>query len=141
MTCTWKYCLKSENEVSLQEDHRQYSWHRSKKRYCVCLKTKMLCICRFSPYRSVWLEFSRTVTSKAILNSNRSVFINMNFIFLLAACANILVDSFPFKCLSCLWLLIWSNRVWESWYLIIWLEITVLISAREIWTVTFSNWP
>ena len=33
--------------------------------------------------------------------------------------------------MSCLWSLIWSNRVWGSWYLIIWMEITVQSSAMN----------
>ena len=44
---------------------------------------------------------------------------NMDFVFLLAACANTLADSFPYKYMSCLWLLIWSKRLWGSEYLII----------------------
>ena len=64
----------------------------------------------------------------------------MNLVFLLAACVNSLVDGFPFKSMSSLWSLNWPNRVWESWYLIIWLKTTVQSSAISFWTVTFSNW-
>ena len=71
--------------------------------------------------------------------NNRPVFIKMNLALLLAAYANSL-DSFPYKYMSYLWSLIWSNCVWRSWYLIIWLEITVQSSAMNFWTVTFSNW-
>ena len=69
--------------------------------------------------------------------SNRSVFENMNLVFSLAACANSLVVSFPFKYMSCLWFL---NHVWGSWYLIMWLEITAQIFAMGFWAVTFLNW-
>ena len=49
----------------------------------------------------------------------------MNLVFLLGACANRLLDSFPYKNMSCLWSLIWWNPIWGSWYLITWLGITV----------------
>ena len=39
------------------------------------------------------------------------------------------MDSFPHKYTSCLWSLIWWNRVCGSWCLIIWLEITVQSST------------
>ena len=44
------------------------------------------------------------------------------------------------RLLLCLLSLIWSNRVRTSWYLIIWLEITVQRSAMEFWVFPFSNW-
>ena len=72
--------------------------------------------------------------------SNCTGFANMNVVFLLTASANSLMDNFPLKYMSYLWSLIWSNRVWGSWYLIIWLEITVLSSAMGFWTVAFSSW-
>ena len=63
----------------------------------------------------------------------------MNLVFLLAVCADSLVDNF--SCImSCLWSLIWSNRVWGSWCLFIWWEITVPSSAKDFWIVTFSKW-
>ena len=96
----------------------------------------------FSTYRSVCLELFLAVTSETILKkkSNCTGFANMNVVFLLTASANSLMDNFPLKYMSYLWSLIWSNRVWESWYLIIWLEITVLSSAMGFWTVAFSSW-
>ena len=69
--------------------------------------------------------------------SSRSVFENMNLVFSLAACANSLVVSFPFKYMSCLWFL---NHVWGSLYLTMWLEITAQSFAMSFWTVTFLNW-
>ena len=51
--------------------------------------------------------------------SNRPVFINMNWVFLLTACNNSSVESFPYKYISCSGQIIWSNRVWGSRYLII----------------------
>ena len=59
---------------------------------------------------------------------------------LLAACTNSSVSSFPYKYMSCLPSLIWSNRVWISWYLIIWSEITVQSSTMDFWIVIFPNW-
>ena len=55
----------------------------------------------------------------------------MDFVFSLIVCANGLVDSFPYKYMSCLWSLTWSKRVLGNWYLITWLEITVRNSAME----------
>ena len=72
--------------------------------------------------------------------SSPLVFLNMNLLFLLDVCANSLVDSSTCKYMSCLWSLIWSNRVWGSWYLIIWLDITVQSFPMDFWTVTFSSW-
>ena len=86
---------------------------------------------------------------------NYPVFVNMNLVFLLAACANRLVDSVSYKYISCLWWLIWSKHVWGNWYLIIWLEITVQSSDSYFfkltwgsyclelyfWTVNFKNYP
>ena len=71
--------------------------------------------------------------------SNRPVFVNMNIVFLLPASANSLVDSFSFKYMSCLLSLIRLNRIWGSWYLIIWLEITVQSSELGFWTVFFQT--
>ena len=72
--------------------------------------------------------------------SNFPVFVNMSLEFLLPACAKSLVDSSPYKYMSCLWSLIWMNRVWGSWYLIIWLKINAHSSTMDFWAVTFSNW-
>ena len=49
----------------------------------------------------------------------------------------LLVDSFPCKYMLCLWSLIWSNRVWGSWYLINSLENTIHSSAMIFWVVIF----
>ena len=35
--------------------------------------------------------------------------------------------------------LIWSNRVWGNWWLIIWLEIAVRSSAMDFWRVIFQT--
>ena len=83
------------------------------------------------------LEFFWSITSEAILKELSSFCKYKIFVFLLAACTNSLVDSFPYKYMSCLWLLIWSNRIWGTWYLTILLEITVPSSALDFWTVTF----
>ena len=40
--------------------------------------------------------------------------------------------------MSCLWSPILSNRVWGSWYLIIWLEISVQSSTIDFWTGFFK---
>ena len=69
--------------------------------------------------------------------SDRTIFVNMHLGFLLAACANSLVDSFPYNHMSCLWSLIWTNRISGSWHLIIRLEITVQSSTMGFWTVSF----
>ena len=61
----------------------------------------------------------------------------MDLVFLLAACANSFADNFPYKYMSCLWSLIWSNRVWGSEYLITWLGITVESSAMDFWNSYF----
>ena len=74
------------------------------------------------------------------VKSDRNVFVNMNLVFLLAACAISLVDSILYKYMSWLWSLISSKRVWGSWYLIIWLEITAWSSPMDFWTISFSNW-
>ena len=71
---------------------------------------------------------------------DRPIFGKMNLVFLLATCANSLVESFPYKYMLFLWSLIWSNRVWGSWYVIIWLEITVHCSAMDFRRVASSNW-
>ena len=71
--------------------------------------------------------------------NNHLHFVNINLVFLvflLALLPNGLVDSFPFKYISCLRSLFWLNRIWESWYLIIWLEITAWHSIMGFWTVT-----
>ena len=47
------------------------------------------CLLRIFPYCHFW--------NHTYENSNRPVFVNMNLVFLLAICANILVDSLPFK--------------------------------------------
>ena len=41
----------------------------------------------------------------------------MKLPFLWVVCANSLVDSPPYKYVSYLWSLIWSNRIWGSWNL------------------------
>ena len=64
--------------------------------------------------------------------SNHPVFINMNLVFLLASCANSLVERFPCKFMSWLWSLIGSNFVCGN-------EITVQSSAMVFWTVTFQT--
>ena len=78
---------------------------------------------------------------------------NTDLVFLLDACANSLVDSFPYKCMSCLWSLIWSNRVWGSWYLITWFcngllgsyffKLTLGNDCLQLcfWTIAFKNHP
>ena len=60
-------------------------------------------------------------------------------IFLLAACVNSFVDSVPYKYLLYLWSLIWSKRVCGSWYLTIWLKITVHSSVLDFQTVIFRT--
>ena len=60
-----------------------------------------------------------------------------DLVFLLAACTNSLAGNFPYKYMSCLWSLIWSNRVWGSEYLITWLGITVQSSAMDFWNSYF----
>ena len=62
------------------------------------------CLFRIFPDSHFWNHTSE--------KSNRPVFVNMNLVFLLALCANSLVDSFPFKYMPCWWSLIWLNRVW-----------------------------
>ena len=86
-----------------------------------------------------WTSLNRRGIPQGLLDkySNHPVFINMTLIFLLAACANSLVDSFWYKSMSCLLSLIWSNRVWGIWHLIIWSRITVQSSAKDFWSVTF----
>ena len=42
--------------------------------------------------------------------SNRPVSVNIKLLYLLAVCANSLVDSFPYKCMLCLWSLIWYKE-------------------------------
>ena len=64
--------------------------------------------------------------------SNLIVFVNMPLVFLLSVYAN--------HRMSCLSLLIWSNRVGANRYLTIWLETTVQSSAMDFWTTPFSNW-
>ena len=58
-------------------------------------------------------------------------------VFLLAACAYDLANSFPDKYISCLWSLIWSSRVWGSEYLTTWLGITAQSSAMDSWNSYF----
>ena len=65
----------------------------------------------FSNYGSVCLEFCWRVTYETILikkRINRPVFVKMNSIFLLAAGANSLEDSFPYKYMLYLLSLIWT---------------------------------
>ena len=45
------------------------------------------------------LEFFGTVTSETILK--KASFVNMNLVFSFDACNNNLVDSFPYKYMSC----------------------------------------
>ena len=56
----------------------------------------------FSVYESACLELFQTVTSETILRkkSYSPVFINIKLVLLLAACANTLVGSFPYKYMS-----------------------------------------
>ena len=93
-----------------------------------------------------------TVTSESILKKRPTlslVFVNMNSVFLLAACTNSLADSSPNNYMSCLGSLIWLNRIWGSWYLIIWLDsyffkLTLDNTLRNFvsWTLfRFQNHP
>ena len=93
-----------------------------------------------------------TVTSESILKKRATlslVFVNMNLVFLLAACTNSLADSSPNNYMSCLGSLIWLNRIWGSWYLIIWLDsyffkLTLDNTLRNFvsWTLfRFQNHP
>ena len=108
---------------------------------CLCLW-----LITFSTYGSACVELFQTVTSETIfklklyLKCKHPVFANMNLVFLLAVCAYGLVDTFPYKNMSCLWSLIWLNRVRGSWCLITWLEKIVRRSALCFWTLISSNW-
>ena len=91
----------------------------------------------FLTYRSACFEFfSQPWLRKKQPSSFRKNELNI----FISCCANNLVDSFPYKYMSSLWWLIWSDRVRGSWYLIIWLEITAQSSAIDFWRVPFSNW-
>ena len=95
--------------------------------------------CSFSTCGSICLKFFRTVTSATKYNNkkNHPVFVNIILVFLLVVCANSLPGSFPCKYMIYSWTLIWSNRVWGSWYFKIWLEKTVQSSATYFCYVLF----
>ena len=90
------------------------------------------CLFRSFPDSHFWKPYLR--------KKELSSFSKHGLVFSLANCAKNLVDSFRYKCMSCLLSPIWLNCVWGSWYLINWLEKTVQSSAMGFWTVTFSNW-
>ena len=105
-----------------------------KKKPCVKILFYIFFFCNFLIYI---FRFASALQKEM---RDRPIFGKINLVFLLATCANSLVDSFPYKYMLFLWSLIWSNRVWGSWYVIIWLEITVHCSAMDFRRVAFSNW-
>ena len=105
-----------------------------KKKPCVKILFYIFFFCNFIIYI---FRFASALQKEM---HDRPIFGKMNLVFLLATCANSLVDSFPYKYMLFLWSLIWSNRVWGSWYVIIWLEITVHCSAMDFRRVAFSDW-
>ena len=70
----------------------------------------------FLTYVWICLKFFWTVASEIILTkkSNILVFVYINLVLWLAVCVISLVHSFPFKYMSCLWSLLWSDRLYGS---------------------------
>ena len=86
------------------------------------------CLFRISPHSHFWNYTSA--------KCKRSVLIEMTLVFLLAASSNSLVDSFLYKYMSCLSLLLIESRMGK-------LILNHLIGNNYpefFWTVTFSNW-
>ena len=91
-----------------------------------------LCLFRIFPDSLFW--------NHTLEKSNSSVVVNMDLVFLLADYTNSLLDDcFPYKYMLCLCSQIWLNRMWGSWYLIIWLEIMVQRIPMDFWTVTLGS--
>ena len=96
----------------------------------------------FPTYGSVCLEFfpDSHFWNNGEEKDHGPVFINMKFVSLLAAGANSLFDSFSYMYSLMFMIANLIEHVWDSWYLIIWLERTVHSSGMDFWTATLSNW-